>query len=149
VLRLYGLTQTLAAAPQLVAWWEDARTANPYAWAVLTAALDAIRLGARAPLTAAFLHEAAPGYCTSRQRAEARAQHGWSEAGRVAGGLGEDRQELGVGAVWGGRWCSAGAATGQMTGLARPAAAGKRCAAARSGAESALDGLPERALVWG
>jgi hypothetical protein len=40
----YGLTQTLAAAPQLVARWEDAQTADPYAWAVLTAALDAARL---------------------------------------------------------------------------------------------------------
>ena len=48
----YGLTQTLAAAPQLVARWEDAQTADPYAWAVLTAALDAARLGARAPLSA-------------------------------------------------------------------------------------------------
>ena len=46
----YGLTQTLAAAPQLVARWEDARTASPYGWAVLTAALDTARLGARAPL---------------------------------------------------------------------------------------------------
>jgi hypothetical protein len=34
----YGLTQTLAAAPQLVARWENARVAAPYAWAVLTAA---------------------------------------------------------------------------------------------------------------
>ena len=67
----YGLTQTLAAAPQLVARWEDAREAAPYAWAVLTAALDAARLGARAPLTAGFLRAAAPGYCTSAQQAEA------------------------------------------------------------------------------
>jgi hypothetical protein len=67
----YGLTQTLAAAPQLVARWEDAQTANPYAWAVLTAALDAARLGARAPLSAGFLRAAAPGYCTSAQQAEA------------------------------------------------------------------------------
>ncbi|MGZ6789059.1 MAG: hypothetical protein ACXVGB_03525 [Mycobacteriaceae bacterium] len=37
----YGLTQTLAAAPQVVARWENARAAAPYAWAVLTAALDA------------------------------------------------------------------------------------------------------------
>ena len=36
-----GLTQTLAAAPQLVARWENARGRGPYAWAVLTAALDA------------------------------------------------------------------------------------------------------------
>ena len=67
----YGLTQTLAAAPQLVARWEDARTASPYAWAVLTAALDAARLGVRAPLSADLLREAAPGYCTSAQQAEA------------------------------------------------------------------------------
>jgi hypothetical protein len=32
----YGLTQTLAAAPQLVARWDDAQTASPYGWAVLT-----------------------------------------------------------------------------------------------------------------
>ena len=67
----YGLTQTLAAAPQLVARWQDAQTAAPYAWAVLTAALDAARLGARAPLSADFLRAAAPGYCTSAQQAEA------------------------------------------------------------------------------
>jgi hypothetical protein len=67
----YGLTQTLAAAPQLVARWQDAQTADPYAWAVLTAALDAARLGARAPLSADFLRAAAPGYCTSQQQAEA------------------------------------------------------------------------------
>ena len=67
----YGLTQTLAAAPQLVAHWEDAQTASPYGWAVLTAALDAARLGARAPLSSDFLRAAAPGYCTSAQQAEA------------------------------------------------------------------------------
>ena len=67
----YGLTQTLAAAPQLVARWEDARTASPYGWAVLTAALDVARLGASAPLSIDFLHAAAPGYCTSQQQAEA------------------------------------------------------------------------------
>jgi len=67
----YGLTQTLAAAPQLVARWEDAQTASPYAWAVLTAALDVARLGARAPLSAEFLRAAAPGYLTSQQQAEA------------------------------------------------------------------------------
>ena len=67
----YGLTQTLAAAPQLVARWQDAQIASPYAWAVLTAALDAARLGARAPLSVDFLRAAAPGYCTSQQQAEA------------------------------------------------------------------------------
>jgi len=34
----HGLTQTLAAAPQLVARWEDARTASPYG-------CDALELG--------------------------------------------------------------------------------------------------------
>ena len=73
----YGLTQTLAAAPQLVARWEDAQTAHPYAWAVLSGALDAARLGARAPLNADLLRAAAPGYCTSQQQAEA--PHNWFE----------------------------------------------------------------------
>src|SRR5439155_27148937 len=67
----YGLTQTLAAAPQLVARWQDAQTASPYAWAVLTAALDAARLVARAALSASLLRAAAPGYLTSQQQAEA------------------------------------------------------------------------------
>jgi hypothetical protein len=71
----YGLTQTLAAAPQLVAQWDDAKTIDVYAWAVLTAALDIARLGARAPLSADLLRAAAVDYCTSRQRAEAAA--GW------------------------------------------------------------------------
>ena len=67
----YGLTQTLAAAPQLVARWDDAQAASPYAWAVLTAALDAARLGARAPLSTDLLRTAAVDYCTSQQQAEA------------------------------------------------------------------------------
>ena len=73
----YGLTQTLAAAPQLVARWEDAQSASPYGWAVLTAALDMARLGARAPLSADLLRAAAPGYCTPQQQAEAPAN--WFE----------------------------------------------------------------------
>ena len=99
----YGLTQTLAAAPQLVARWEDAQTANPYAWAVLTAALDATRLGARASLSADFLRAAAPGYCTSQQQADApedwfeqalayatRKLHGAAAAlSRVGAGMGQ------------------------------------------------------------
>ena len=73
----YGLTQTLAAAPQLVARWQDAKTASPYGWAVLTAALDAVRFGAVAPLSAGFLRAAAPGYCTDQQ--QARAPDNWFE----------------------------------------------------------------------
>jgi thioredoxin-like negative regulator of GroEL len=65
------LTQTLAAAPELVARWEDARTSHPYGWAVLTAALDLTRLGARAPLSIDLLRAAAPGYCDRREEAEA------------------------------------------------------------------------------
>jgi TIR domain len=67
----YGLTQTLAAAPALVAHWSDARTAHPYAWAVLTAALDGARLGVTGPLPADLLREAAVDYCTDQQQAEA------------------------------------------------------------------------------
>jgi antitoxin (DNA-binding transcriptional repressor) of toxin-antitoxin stability system len=67
----YGLTQTLAAAPQLVARWEDAKTASPYGWAVLTAALDIARFDVRDPLPADILRGAAVDYCTSQQQAEA------------------------------------------------------------------------------
>lgn len=51
----YGLTQTLAAAPQLIERWDHA---DPYAKAVLTAAVDATRLGARAPLSPELLRAA-------------------------------------------------------------------------------------------
>jgi hypothetical protein len=70
----YGLTQTLAAAPQLVARWEGA---GVYARAVLTAAVDAARLGVRSPLSPALLRAAAPGYCTPHQQATAPAN--WFE----------------------------------------------------------------------
>jgi hypothetical protein len=75
----YGLTQTLAAAPQLVSHWEIARTVHPYAWAVLLAAADVTMLGAERPLPEALLRSAAPGYCTDRQRAEAPVD--WFERG--------------------------------------------------------------------
>jgi hypothetical protein len=67
----YGLTQTLAAAPQLVAYWQNAKTDQPYAWAVLSAAIDAGRLGVWTPLPTELLRVAAVGYCTDQQRAEA------------------------------------------------------------------------------
>ncbi|MGW0593796.1 hypothetical protein [Streptosporangium sp. NPDC002607] len=75
----YGLTQTLAAAPQLVRRWEIAKTVHPYAWAVLLAALDVRLLGAEHALPEELLREAAPAYCTDRQRAEAPAD--WFEQG--------------------------------------------------------------------
>lgn len=64
-----GFTQVLAAGPELVRWWANAP--DPYGKAVITAALDAHRVGARAPLPPAFLAAAAPGYLTSRQQAVA------------------------------------------------------------------------------
>ncbi|NUW39577.1 tetratricopeptide repeat protein [Nonomuraea rhodomycinica] len=71
----YGLFQVIAAAPQLIDRW---RGADPYAAAVLTAAVDATRLGVRSPLSAELLREAAPGYCDARQRGNAPAN--WFEA---------------------------------------------------------------------
>jgi hypothetical protein len=71
------VAQTLAAAPELVAHWDNAKVAEPYAWAVLTFALDAARLGVQGPLTADLLRAAAPGYCTSRQQAQAREVPDW------------------------------------------------------------------------
>jgi hypothetical protein len=75
----FGFTQTIAAAPQLIERWHNADPdENPYAHAVLAAAIDAARLGARAALPAALLRAAAPGYCTAAQRARATTE-GWFE----------------------------------------------------------------------
>lgn len=70
----YGFTQVIAAAPQLVNRWNSA---DPYARAVLAAAVDASRLGARSLLPAGFLQVAAPGYCSPAERAQAPT--GWFE----------------------------------------------------------------------
>ncbi|QFY12976.1 HD domain-containing protein [Nonomuraea phyllanthi] len=69
-----GLTQIIAAAPQLVHRW---RGADPYAAAVLNAAIDATRLGVVSPLSPDLLRAAAPGYCDARRRAAA--PPGWFE----------------------------------------------------------------------
>ncbi|RSM54895.1 hypothetical protein DMB66_36680 [Actinoplanes sp. ATCC 53533] len=66
-----GLTQVLAAAPELIRCWEHAPAADCYGKAVITAALDARRVGAGAPLTREFLEAAAPAYLTSAQQAVA------------------------------------------------------------------------------
>jgi hypothetical protein len=71
----YGLTQVIAAAPELMARWDNA---DPYARAVLTAAIDAGRLGAEHALPTDFLRAAAPGYCAPQTRASAPAD--WFEA---------------------------------------------------------------------
>jgi hypothetical protein len=64
-----GFTQVLAAGPELVRRWEQA--SDPYGKAVITAALDARRVGAAAPLTHDFLAAAGPGYLTPAQQATA------------------------------------------------------------------------------
>lgn len=71
----YGLTQTIAAAPQLMERW---RNADAYAAAVLSAAIDARRLGVLGPIPAGFLRAAAPAYCGNR--AQATAPSDWFEA---------------------------------------------------------------------
>lgn len=73
----YGFTQALAGAPQLVRRWQDAEFAAPYAHAVITAAVDARRMGVQRPLTAELLRHASAGYLTSAQRATAPAD--WLE----------------------------------------------------------------------
>ena len=64
----FGVTQALAGAPALVRRYRDAESANPNAFALMTAAVDARRVGSNSPLTGDFLREAALGYLTDRQR---------------------------------------------------------------------------------
>jgi hypothetical protein len=77
-----AIAQTIAAGPDLLDRWTAA--SNPYAKAVLTAAIDARRLGVRSPLSAALLRAAAPGYLGAHERAQAPAD--WFEQA-VAYGL--------------------------------------------------------------
>jgi hypothetical protein len=71
---VYSLPQHLAAVPALL---HHLASAPPYAKAVLLAALDAHRLGARAALAPALLEAAAVDYCTPRE--QAGAPDGWFE----------------------------------------------------------------------
>ncbi|MFF5077942.1 tetratricopeptide repeat protein [Actinoplanes sp. NPDC000266] len=64
-----GFTQVLAAGPSLVRRWELAPAAECYGKAVITAALDARRVGADQPATRDFLSAAAPAYLTPAQQA--------------------------------------------------------------------------------
>ncbi|SEC13907.1 tetratricopeptide repeat protein [Streptomyces sp. 2314.4] len=67
-----AVAQTLAAGPQLVDHYEQAELPPEcFGKAVITAAMDAHRLGWAAPLTAEFLKAAAPGYLTDGQRTHA------------------------------------------------------------------------------
>lgn len=71
----FSPSQILAAAPQLVERWEQ--PTDPYAGAVLAAAVDATRLGYQSPLPIELLREAAHGYCNDHDRAVAPAN--WFE----------------------------------------------------------------------
>jgi predicted negative regulator of RcsB-dependent stress response len=64
----FSLPQILAAAPQLAQRWDHA---DPYAAAVLAAAIDATRLGYQSPLPADLLRTAAVGYCDTHTQATA------------------------------------------------------------------------------
>ncbi|MFB7575711.1 tetratricopeptide repeat protein [Streptomyces sp. NPDC056165] len=67
-----GITQILAAGPDLVAHYEHPDGSHGvYGKALLSAAMDAHRLGITGPLTLAFLQDAAPGYLTESERAAA------------------------------------------------------------------------------
>ncbi|MEV1114967.1 hypothetical protein AB0I91_07850 [Actinosynnema sp. NPDC049800] len=68
-----GFTQVMAAGPQLIHHWEHAPAKQCYGKAVITAALDARRVGAQAPLTWHYLAAAVPGYLTPAQQAKAPA----------------------------------------------------------------------------
>ncbi|MEU3558734.1 dsDNA nuclease domain-containing protein [Kitasatospora sp. NPDC006786] len=77
-----SITQTLAGGPALVQWYEQADGAQDcYGKAVVSAAMDARRLGHTSPLPLALLEMAAPGYLTDAQRAAAPA--GWFETAMV------------------------------------------------------------------
>ncbi|MFC4071849.1 hypothetical protein [Actinoplanes subglobosus] len=66
-----GVTQVLAAGPELIRRWRHAPAGECYGQAVITAALDARRVGAQAPLTIDYLEAAAPAYLTPAQQATA------------------------------------------------------------------------------
>ncbi|WP_159062893.1 tetratricopeptide repeat protein [Streptomyces scabiei] len=67
-----AITQNLAAGPALLDHYENpAGGQGVHGRALITAAIDARRLGVNGPLPLEFLRAAAPGYLTDSQRAEA------------------------------------------------------------------------------
>ncbi|MFC5005358.1 tetratricopeptide repeat protein [Dactylosporangium cerinum] len=66
-----GFTQVVAAGPALIRRWEHAPDDDCYGKAVITAVLDAHRVGAHQPATNDFLQAAAPAYLTPAQQANA------------------------------------------------------------------------------
>ncbi|MGW5748131.1 hypothetical protein [Amycolatopsis sp. NPDC003861] len=69
-----GFTQVMAAGPALIRQWRHAPT---YAKAVITAALDARRVGAHTLLTREFLDAAAPAYLSEDEGEIATAPRDW------------------------------------------------------------------------
>ncbi|MGH3783570.1 MAG: hypothetical protein ACRDRO_23855 [Pseudonocardiaceae bacterium] len=63
------VSQGVAGGPLLVEHYTDLRHTDPAAYAVLTAAMDARRIGYESPLPLTLLEQAAPGYLTVAQRA--------------------------------------------------------------------------------
>ncbi|MGW7647125.1 tetratricopeptide repeat protein, partial [Streptomyces bobili] len=75
-----NVTQTLAAGPDLVEHYEHpVGDHGTYGHALISAAMDAHRLGATHPLPVAFLQHAAPGYLTEAERAAAD-PNGWLDS---------------------------------------------------------------------
>jgi len=77
----FGVTQSLAGARALVYRYHDAESGMPFAYAVMTAAIDACRLGDRGPFTQQFLRAAALGYLDSRDQVAVEAGHPGSRPG--------------------------------------------------------------------
>ncbi|MEU3163781.1 hypothetical protein [Streptosporangium sp. NPDC006930] len=70
--RRADITQILAAGPDLIDHYEHPSLPHGiYGKALITAAMDARRLGVNSPLPLAFLHDAVPGYLDDDQRAAA------------------------------------------------------------------------------
>ncbi|MFI9328333.1 hypothetical protein ACIGZJ_12415 [Kitasatospora sp. NPDC052868] len=100
-----GVTQVLAGGPALVDHYESAVGSDCYAWAVVTAAMDARRLGHGPSIPLALLEAAAPGYLTKDQRAEAPADwfadalaYARTKVKGVVAALGEVANDHGMGA---------------------------------------------------
>ena len=77
----FGVTQSLAGARYLVRRYRDAENDMPFAYAVITAAIDACRLGSSGPFTQTFLRAAAFGYLGSREQAAIADGHPGSRPG--------------------------------------------------------------------
>lgn len=71
----YPMTAVLTAGPELVRRWENAP--DSFGEALITAAIDSMRLGAKAPLSVEVLRAAVPGYLSQVEQANAPAD--WFE----------------------------------------------------------------------